>query len=48
MPKLQELQNRFLISVPKDIVRMKNWKKGDTLVWGFDSKTGDVVIKKIE
>ena len=51
MPKLQELPDgSYKITVPKDIVQAKRWKKGDELGFAItDNKTvfavpGDILL----
>ena len=36
MVKLQECQNKFTLTVPLDIVRFKNWEKGQEFIINFD------------
>ncbi len=46
MVKLQEVKNRYSITIPKQYVKLKKWEKGQELVVGFDHN-GDIVIKEI-
>lgn len=46
--KIQELPNgTYTITLPKEIVRAKGWKKGDNLYIKLDNK-GNIVLKKSE
>ena len=46
MVKLQyDLNKQFKITLPKQIVLAKNWKKGDKLVFEIDDK-GNLIIRK--
>ena len=47
MVKLQENKNRWFVTIPKEYVKLKKWKKGQELVLGFDHN-GDIVIKEVE
>mgnify|MGYP000474580280 CR=1 FL=1 len=47
MVKLQEAGGRFFITIPKEYVEEKGWKKGQLLVLGFDSN-GNIVIKQVK
>lgn len=46
MPKLQEHKNRYFITIPKEYVKDKGWKKGQELLLGFDYE-GRIVIKEV-
>jgi hypothetical protein len=43
MPKLQELNNRFFITLPKELVNKKAWKKGQDLFLVFNER-GNIEI----
>lgn len=45
MPKLQESQNRFFITLPANIVRLMKWKKGDRIELDSDLK-GRLFLEK--
>lgn len=45
MVKLQFDERQFKITLPKQIVLAKKWKKGDRLVIELDSR-GDIVLRK--
>ena len=47
MVKLQETKGRYFLSVPKEYVKLKKWKKGQELVFGFDHD-GNIVIKEVK
>jgi len=32
MPRLQESKNRYSITIPKEIIAIKKWKKRDLLI----------------
>jgi len=46
MVKLQENKNRWFVTIPKEYVKLKKWKKGQELALGFDHN-GNIVIKEI-
>lgn len=46
MVKLQETKGRYFLSVPKEYVKLKKWKKGTELVFGFDHQ-GRIIIEEI-
>ncbi|MBI4159262.1 hypothetical protein HY500_03310 [Candidatus Woesearchaeota archaeon] len=44
--KLQQMKNRqFFVTLPNQIVRAKEWKKGDDIKIEIDQK-GNLVLKK--
>lgn len=45
MPKLQQSQNRYFITLPANIVRLMKWKKGDNIELESDLK-GRLYIEK--
>lgn len=45
MPKLQQSQNRYFITLPANIVRLMKWKKGDNLELDSDLK-GRLFLEK--
>jgi hypothetical protein len=47
MVKLQESGGRFFLTIPKEYVQEKGWKKGQILVLGFDSN-GNLILKDIK
>lgn len=38
MPKLQEINGQFTITVPKSLVKKKGWKKGEELFFAFNER----------
>lgn len=42
---MQESKGRYFISIPKEYVEMKGWKKGEVLVLGFNER-GNIEIKE--
>lgn len=40
----QQKGGQYFITVPRNIVRMKDWKKGQELLWREDGK-GNLVLK---
>lgn len=46
MVRLQEQKGRFFVTIPKEYIKDKKWKKGDTLVVGYDDK-GRITIKRV-
>lgn len=47
MVKLQEYKRQFFITIPKEYVADKGWKKGQDIVIGFDTN-GNLVLKSIK
>lgn len=45
MPKIQEIMGRFTISIPKDIVKLKGWRKGTVLE--FKEQIGIVTLIEV-
>ncbi|WP_440951487.1 hypothetical protein [Methanococcoides sp. FTZ1] len=45
MPKIQESNDRFFITIPKDIVKLKGWKKGTVLE--FREQVGSVCLVEV-
>ena len=44
--KLQQLKNKqFIIRLPSQIIRAKNWNKGDVIKVEID-KEGNIVLRK--
>jgi len=46
MVKVQENKNRWFITIPKEYVKLKKWKKGQELVLGFDQE-GRIIIQEV-
>jgi len=44
MPKLQQTNDRYFITVPRDLVEKKEWKKGQSLYFVFNER-GNMEIK---
>jgi len=44
--KLQENKNIFFITVPKDYIRLKKWKKRQNLVFTVN-QDGDLILKEV-
>ena len=44
MVKLQESDGRYFITIPKEYVLDKGWKKSQDLLLGFDAD-GNIIIK---
>jgi len=44
--KLQEWKNRYFITIPKEYVLLKKWKKGQLLVVTVN-QDGDLIIKEV-
>lgn len=38
MVKLQESMERWSVTIPKDYIQKKKWKKGDNLIWSFNER----------
>ena len=47
MPKVQRIKNSLAITIPSQIVRIKNWNKGDELYLTLDDRTGKVMMEKV-
>jgi len=47
MVKLQEVNGRFFLSMPKDLVKWKKWIKGQELVIGFNER-GNLEISEVK
>lgn len=51
MVKLQQRKigdaDHYFITIPKDIVERKGWKKGDRIMLSFN-ENGDIVIRKFK
>lgn len=45
MVKLQEVNGQYFITIPREYVHDKGWKKGQELIIGFDS-TGNLLIRE--
>lgn len=45
MVKLQEVKGQYFITIPREYVDYKNWKKGMEIVIGFDVN-GDIILKE--
>lgn len=43
MVKLQEANNRFFLSIPKEYIKKKKWKKGEELLVSFNER-GNIEI----
>lgn len=47
MPKLQQSQNRYFITLPANVVRLLKWKKGDNIELESDLKGKVYLNRKI-
>jgi len=47
MVKLQEVKGRYFMTIPKEYIQQKGWKKGEVLIIGFDSN-GNIIIKDLK
>jgi hypothetical protein len=47
MVKLQEVNGRFFLSMPKELVKWKKWIKGQELVIGFNER-GNLEISEVK
>ena len=47
MVKLQEYKGQFFITIPREHVADKGWKKGQNIVIGFDVN-GDILLRAIK
>ena len=48
MPKIQKTGNSHWVSIPRHICKIKGWQKGQELMFNIDSRTGKVVLDKVE
>lgn len=46
MIKLQEVNGRYFVSIPKELVRWKKWEKGQELAIGFNER-GNLEITEV-
>ena len=46
MPKIQSDGNRYSITIPKTIMTLYGWEKGDVLEF-FEDRPGVVTIRKV-
>jgi len=47
MVKIQKDKSRYFVTIPMDIIRMKSWEKGTSILFSIDRKTGEVIIQKM-
>ena len=47
MVKIQRTKSQFLITLPSQIARLKDWNKGDELVFKIDNK-GTIFLDKLK
>lgn len=45
--KLQENNGQYHINIPKTKIKSAGWKKGEELDINIDTRTGELIIKKI-
>ena len=45
MPKIQEVKGKYTLSIPKDIAKLKGWKKGTVLE--FKEQLGIITLIEI-
>ncbi len=48
MPKIQGVKGRLSLTLPRQIARLKGWKKGDEVYFNLDGKSGKIVLEKVE
>ena len=48
MPKIQRIGSSYLVSIPNHIARIKGWQKGHELMFNIDTRTGKVILDKVE
>ena len=46
MVKLQEVKDRFFITIPKEYIQQAGWKKGEVVTVSFNER-GNIEIKKV-
>jgi len=42
--KLQHTKNQYFVTVPKAIVELKGWRKGDQIHF-YENKKGEIVLR---
>lgn len=48
MPKIQRIGVSYLVTIPSHMARIKGWQKGHELMFNIDTRTGKVVLDKVE
>lgn len=43
MPKLQQVKDRYFITIPKNLIEQKQWEKGQNLFFVFNER-GNIEI----
>ena len=46
MPKLQQVMERFSLTIPRELVRQKQWKKGQDLFLIYNER-GNIEITEV-
>jgi hypothetical protein len=47
MPILQQGKSQFFVTIPKDLIQAKKWKKGQKLLLIFNER-GNIEMREIE
>lgn len=47
MVKLQEVNGRYFLTIPKEYVAEKGWVKGQVIVIGYD-QNGNLILKDVK
>ena len=47
MVKIQEGKSQHWITIPKNLMKMKKWKKGTELIWNIN-RDGYLEIREVE
>ena len=47
MVKLQEVKQKFSVTIPKEYIAQAKWQKGDDLTVSFNER-GNIELKKVE
>ncbi len=47
MVKLQETKDRYFITIPKDLIQQKDWKKGQNIFFVFNERGNIELTTKI-
>ena len=51
MPKLRKIKTggaSFVLTINKQLIKIKSWKDGDAIEETLDQKTGDIILRKLE
>ena len=46
MPRIQESQGRYSITIPEPIIKLYGWNKGDVIEF-FEERPGVMAVRKV-